>query len=336
MKRSSDSQSDSKSEAISQKEMKMSSPPAESKLEELLRNEMVDKSRRLAKNREHVRSCRARKKAMVQNLQDDISVLKSENQSIKIENDTLQNKIQTLETTILHHIRAVTPGNLQTNNALPSQLHNSEISPSLQNSSLSQLNLDSLASSNPALIEAYLKATNPTSETSLVQSNISLPLSQKLGTYESLFASNNQGPTRGQNISAINSPRCNVSSILSQNPESIEYLIASLNKEAPNNSFAQIKSLESIQAPILDQITSSTSRLESNISASISQNLGNYESLAELLSNSGVASNTYDKRTKPFREPNKSSQEAELQELQQLDHLTTNLIGQLMDSISKK
>eukprot|EP00588_Corethron_pennatum_P021032 CAMPEP_0194330552 /NCGR_PEP_ID=MMETSP0171-20130528/52405_1 /TAXON_ID=218684 /ORGANISM="Corethron pennatum, Strain L29A3" /LENGTH=235 /DNA_ID=CAMNT_0039091687 /DNA_START=59 /DNA_END=766 /DNA_ORIENTATION=+ len=83
-------------------------PPDTNGFSELLRNEMEEKAKRLAKNRENVRTCRARKKVMVRNLQDDIENLSNENIVIKNENKCLKQRIHSLETAILDHTHAVT------------------------------------------------------------------------------------------------------------------------------------------------------------------------------------------------------------------------------------
>jgi len=286
------------------------SPPG-STLEELLQNEMEEKAQRLAKNREHVRTCRARKKVMIQSLRDDIISLSEENQSIKTENEALNNKVQTLEAAILDHIRTVTPRNFQST-PLHAQLHNSEIGPSsfrpgsTNNSSLSQPNSSPLAASNPGLFEAYLSTLRQNVPAiSRSQPNISSMLSQNPRSYESMMASINQrnaSNSRPQTNTYTATPldpvsrAQSMSSILSQSPRNYESFVASLNQGVVNNSRALNIPSTSSQGPTQSQNLSAISRPQSSISTGLSQNPGNYESLVASLNpgtnNSRVQTNT--------------------------------------------
>eukprot|EP00587_Corethron_hystrix_P010038 CAMPEP_0113315608 /NCGR_PEP_ID=MMETSP0010_2-20120614/11209_1 /TAXON_ID=216773 ORGANISM="Corethron hystrix, Strain 308" /NCGR_SAMPLE_ID=MMETSP0010_2 /ASSEMBLY_ACC=CAM_ASM_000155 /LENGTH=230 /DNA_ID=CAMNT_0000172145 /DNA_START=194 /DNA_END=886 /DNA_ORIENTATION=+ /assembly_acc=CAM_ASM_000155 len=84
------------------------------------RVESEEKERRLAKNREHARSCRSRKKAMIQTLRDTVGSLSEANQELKSQNEALQKKVQALEEVLINHVQqlnfaqAATP-NFQSN-----------------------------------------------------------------------------------------------------------------------------------------------------------------------------------------------------------------------------
>jgi len=82
-----------------------SSPDEESDL-------IVDeKERRLAINRENARSCRKRKKLMVQNLRHDVITLSEENQTLRSQNDELRKEVERLKSMFLDHIqRPTVPG----------------------------------------------------------------------------------------------------------------------------------------------------------------------------------------------------------------------------------
>mmetsp|Transcript_19382 Transcript_19382/g.38569 ORF Transcript_19382/g.38569 Transcript_19382/m.38569 type:complete len:171 (-) Transcript_19382:162-674(-) len=153
--------------------------------------EMEEKSRRLAKYREHARSCRARKKVMVQSLRD-IRSLSEENQALKTQNETFQSKIQVLQEAFVDHIRilnttqAATPlsriSQTASNDPLHAQLRTPEVTSSTYNpiasnsTSLFQSTVPSITSLNT---QAYLAALNRNLSTSaLPQPNISSILSQ--------------------------------------------------------------------------------------------------------------------------------------------------------------
>jgi len=123
-------------------------------LAKLFLNEMEEKAKRLAKNRENVRTCRARKKVMVQNLRDDIANLSEENNIIKTENEALRNKVQSLESAILDHTRATTisfQGRLPMHqNIYDAEIGSSLLRPDSSNyRSLFQSNPNSLSYSKP-------------------------------------------------------------------------------------------------------------------------------------------------------------------------------------------
>eukprot|EP00588_Corethron_pennatum_P011754 CAMPEP_0194266316 /NCGR_PEP_ID=MMETSP0169-20130528/1259_1 /TAXON_ID=218684 /ORGANISM="Corethron pennatum, Strain L29A3" /LENGTH=277 /DNA_ID=CAMNT_0039006969 /DNA_START=147 /DNA_END=980 /DNA_ORIENTATION=+ len=183
-----------------------------------------EKSRRLAKNREHARSCRARKKVMIQSLRDDIRSLSEENQALKTQNETFQSRIQALQEALVDHIRilnatqATTPlsriAQTASNDPLHAQLRTPEVTSSTYNpiasnsTSLFQPTAPSISSLNT---QAYLAALNRNLST-LPQPNISSILSQNPGNYENLLSSLSQttasngvlnGHSHGQNNSSI-------------------------------------------------------------------------------------------------------------------------------------
>jgi len=146
-KQNPDSSDDTTSDSSSSQDENVEQFSPGTTLAKLFLNEMEEKAKRLAKNRENVRTCRARKKIMVQNLRDDISNLSEENNIIKTENEDLRNKVQSLESAILDHARAATTRSFQGRQPMHPKIYDAEIRPSLLRPDSS--NYRSLFQSNP-------------------------------------------------------------------------------------------------------------------------------------------------------------------------------------------
>jgi len=146
--------------------------------------ESDERARRLAKNREHARSCRARKKVMIQSLRHTVSSLSDENQDLKTQNDTLQNKVRALETTLVDHIQRLNTAQIPTNtpsrnnNPLQALLRRPDIVASLLKNSTNNASVPPVL---PSHDNNFLQNTNNLSAGVLPPSNIPSTISQNLG-----------------------------------------------------------------------------------------------------------------------------------------------------------
>jgi len=180
-------------------------------VEKMLQNAMDEKQRRLEKNREHVRSCRARKKMMVDGLQDTIHSLREENQTLKKKNQFLMDKVDEIEKalTVFKPSEKPPAQKLQETSLLHSNLSNSRIvppslSPAISNNERTIQSIKTLLEhSNSAKYEA-LKLLEKIRKDSI---NTSAQFRTQ-AAYESMGASRNQEVTSNslRHLSALQNP----------------------------------------------------------------------------------------------------------------------------------